>query len=117
MPVALLALGIGVAKLSTHLGVPARREDEIILTVALMGVLLFSYPRLWSMAVFWVLLFAWFGAHVLVLWIVFDLWFPKLIRGSFWLLIPEVYCMQYLLNLCRVQFLAEHGRRRGGSLS
>jgi hypothetical protein len=114
IPIAVLAVGIAAAKLSTHFGIQARREDEIIVTVLLTGAILFSYPKLWSMSVFWILLFTWLGVHILVLWVVFDLWFPKLIRGSFWLLIPEVFCVQYFLNRCRLGFIAEHRRRCNG---
>jgi hypothetical protein len=108
IPVTVLAVGIAAAKLSTHLGVPARREDEIILTVALTGAMFFSYPKLWSMGVFWVLLFTCLGVHILVLWVLFDLCFPKLVRMVILVAVVEVFCVQYLLNRCRLRFIAEH---------
>jgi hypothetical protein len=115
IPVGLAAAAVVIAWLSTHMGFAARREEEIIITVGLLGVMLIAYPRLWPLWSFWVLVLAWFGGHILLLWIVFDLWFPRVECVSFWLTlmaVPEVVLMQFLLNRHRAGLVANHERRR-----
>jgi hypothetical protein len=88
------------------MGFPVKRDDEIIVTVGLLGLVLFAYPRLWRLWDFWVLVLVWLGGHILLLWIAFDLWFPRVERVSFWLTlmaIPEVALMQFLLNRRRTR--------------
>jgi hypothetical protein len=104
IPIGLVAAGVAIAWSSTQMGFPARREDEIIVTVGLVGLVLLAYPRLWPWWNFWVLVLVWLGGHILLLWIAFDLWFPRVERVSFWLTlmaVPEVVLMQFLLNRCR----------------
>lgn len=113
VPTGLVAIGVVIAWLSTRMGLAARREDEIIITIGLLGVMLLVYPRLWPLWSFWGLVLAWFGGHILLLWIVFDLWFPKVERMSFWvtlIAVPEVALMQFLLDRCRARLIADHGR-------
>jgi hypothetical protein len=108
IPIGLVAVGVTIAWLSTRMGFAARREDEIIITVAFLGLMLLAYPRLWRLGSFWGLFFAWFVGHILLLWLVFDLWFPKVERMSFWvtlMAVQEVVLMQFLLNRCRARLI------------
>jgi hypothetical protein len=108
IPIGLVAVGVAIAWLSTRMGYAARREDEIIVTVAFLGIMLLAYPRLWPLWNFWVLVLAWLGGHILLLWLVFDLWFPKVERMSFWvtlMAVQDVVLMQFLLNRCRARLI------------
>jgi hypothetical protein len=115
IPIGLVAAGVVIAWSSTRMGFPARREDEIILTVGLLGLVLLAYPRLWPLWTFWVLVLVWLSGHILLLWIAFDLLFPRVERMSFWLTLMavlEVALMQLLLNRRRAELIRNHERRR-----
>jgi hypothetical protein len=116
VPAGLVGAGVMVAWLGRQIGVAARREDQIIISVGILGVLLLSYPKLWALRRFWVLVVAWFAGHALLLWILFDLWFPQAERIGFWMTViaaAEVICLQYLLNRCRIRLIENHRREPG----
>jgi hypothetical protein len=112
--IALLALAIILGSLSKYLGVPSRWKEVIILTAGLSGLAISSYPRLWVSFGFWVLIFAFMGAHVLLMWIVFDLWLPQSEPNStlLWLIgLGEIFLLQYCLNRYRARVISDHRTR------
>src|SRR5437899_2122847 len=103
--VVLVALGLGVASVSTHFGVAARREAEITLTVGLFGIMIAAYRKLWASVGFWLLVCGTFGVHVILLWAVFDVWFRTGGANSMSMVLffaAEVYCLQRCVNFLRL---------------
>jgi|SRR5581483_1984385 len=115
VPGGLLILGIGIARVGEWLGLSNRREDEVTFTVVVLGVLLLAYPKLWRLRTFWITAAAWLVLHILLLWLIFDIWFPSMKYMSFWITLVvamEVVSLQVLLNRWRLKVISEHRPRK-----
>ena len=122
--VALLVLGLVLGSLSKYLGVSARWKEVIILTTGLSGLAISSYPRLLVGFGFWLFFFAFMGAHVLLIWAVFDLWLPRSDPNStvVWFIgLAEVFILQYCLNRYRAMVISvrktKHSSPKNGGVS
>ncbi len=105
----LLAVGLAVAAIAARAGVSSRREPEIVLSCGLLGLLAVFRRRIWKGAGFWAFFAMVAVVHVLLLWVLFDLCFPRAEPFSLWVtlvLAGEAYLVQRTANVFRAKGIA-----------
>ena len=114
----LLAAGVILSSVAIHLGVSTRREPEIVLSTALLGLLV-GYHKLRTLPRFWMFVAAFCAAHVFLFWLLFDVWFPEAKPIAFWVTLTvaiEAYSLQVLANRWRIKMIVDEKKRRASNL-